>query len=88
MSDIVLTIPHDIAQAAELEEHDFLVELAVRLYEQRRISMGKAREFARLDVIEFFRELGKRDISVDYTLEDLEMDRKAIEKYLKTHPVP
>ena len=37
-----LTIPDDILEAAGLTERDCLIELAVHLYAERRITLGQA----------------------------------------------
>ena len=51
-----------------------LVGLACYLYEKRQLSFGKCRELSGLNHLEFQQELGKRQITLDYTEEDLEED--------------
>jgi len=62
-----------------MTESEFLIEMAVHLYDIGKISMGQARRFADIDQISFQQELAKRDILIKYDLEDLESDMKALE---------
>ena len=43
-----LTIPDDILEAAGLTERDCLIELAVHLYAERRITLGQALRLSQL----------------------------------------
>ena len=71
---MTITIPDDIALQTRLSEVDLRTEIAVYLYEKRRLSMGKARKFAGLDLIAFQKELAKRDVYIHYNVSDLEKD--------------
>lgn len=46
MSVALLSIDQDILDSARLTAEDAKVELAIHLYSQRRLSLGKARELA------------------------------------------
>jgi predicted HTH domain antitoxin len=59
---------------ARLSLSDLKVELAVHLYAQRRLPIGKARELAGMALWEFRQLLGSRRISPHYDVEDLEQD--------------
>lgn len=83
MSDIQLTVPQDVAASAGLSEHELLVELATSLYRERRVSIGQARKLSGLDYTEFFHELGKRQIPLDYTVEDAELDFITAREYIQ-----
>ncbi len=67
-------IPQDILDSARLSIDDIKVELAVYLYAQRRLSIGKARELARMSLWEFRQLLASRRISPHYDVSDLEDD--------------
>jgi predicted HTH domain antitoxin len=71
---ITVIIPDDVAQQTRLSEVDLRTEIAVYLYEKRRLSMGKARKLAGLDLISFQKELSKRNVYIHYNIEDLEKD--------------
>jgi predicted HTH domain antitoxin len=56
-----LVIPDDILRTAKLTEADLRLEIAILLFQQKKIGTGKARQLAGLNLIEFRRELAKRD---------------------------
>ena len=74
-----LTIPDDILEAAGLTERDCLIELAVHLYTERRITFGQALRLSQLTRAELEKELARRDISL-YTVEDLNRDVAALKE--------
>lgn len=73
-----LSIPDSVVQAIRLPEkrlrEEMLLELAVALYTQDALSLGKARELAGLSKYEFGRILGQRGIARHYSEEELEDD--------------
>jgi predicted HTH domain antitoxin len=70
----VLEVPQDILDSARLTISELQVEVAVLLYAQRRLSIGKARELAGMSLWEFRQLLGSRHISPHYDESDLEQD--------------
>ena len=56
------------------------LEVAVALYRDRKVSMGRAARLAGIPRPLFQRELGKRGVTVDYDVEDFEDDLRAIQK--------
>jgi predicted HTH domain antitoxin len=68
-----LDIPDDIMQSSGLTEEDCLIELSVRLYADRRLSLAQALRLAGLDRFAFERQLAWRNISL-YTVDDLHED--------------
>jgi predicted HTH domain antitoxin len=75
-----LVIPDDILRTAKLTEADLRLEIAILLFQQKKIGTGKARQLAGLNLIEFRRELAKRDICVHYDVEDLQDDLKTLQE--------
>jgi predicted HTH domain antitoxin len=71
---MTFTIPDEIAQMTRLSETDMRIEIAVYLYEKKRLSIGKARKLAGLDLISFQKELSKRNVYIHYDINDLEKD--------------
>lgn len=69
-----LEIPQEILDSARMTADQLLVELAVHLYAQGRLSIGKAHELAGLSFWEFRQLLGLRRISPHFEAEDLEQD--------------
>lgn len=56
------------------------LEVAVALYRDRKVSMGRAARLAGMPRPQFQHELGKRGVTVDYDVEDFEQDLKTLEK--------
>ncbi len=56
------------------------LEVAIGLYRDRKLSMGRAARIAGIPRPLFLRELGQRGVTVDYDLDDFEDDLVAIEK--------
>jgi predicted HTH domain antitoxin len=80
----VLEIDQDILDSARLTADEAKVELAVYLYSQRRLSIGKARELAGMSLWAFRQLLAARQIPPHYDeadlLEDMETLRSLREK--------
>ncbi len=52
---------------------------AMELYREGKVSLGKAAEIAGLSIREFLYELRKRDIQINYDLEEFKKDTEMIE---------
>jgi len=70
----VLEIPRDVLDSARLSLDDVKLELAVSLYAQHRLSIGKARELAGLSLWEFRQWLAARRVPAHYDEIDLAED--------------
>ena len=69
-----IVIPQDILEAAKTTEEELKIELALLLYKQNKISSGKVRAWLGLSVLDFQHELAKRDLYLNYDVEDLNQD--------------
>ena len=69
-----LEVPQDILDTARLTIDDSKVEMAVYLYSQDRLSIGKARELAEMTLWEFRQLLASRHIPPHYDVTDLNED--------------
>ena len=74
MDNICIEIPREIMQSARTTPLELKKELALLLYRQNKISFGKARELAGINVWSFQQLLGDRGINVKYDVEDLDDD--------------
>ena len=70
----VLQVPQDILDSARMTISELQVELAIYLYSQGRLSVGKARELAGMSLWEFCQVLASRRISPHYDEGDLRED--------------
>ncbi len=73
-----LEIPQDVLDSARMTADQLLIELAVSLYAQGRLSLGKAHELAGLSLWEFRQTLGLRQIAPHFDAEDLEQDLETL----------
>lgn len=69
---MTLEIPQGILDAAHLSLPEVRRELALTLYAQQRLSLGKACELADLTLWEFRQWLGLRRIEAHYDTTDLQ----------------
>jgi len=70
----VLEVSQEILDSARLTPSELKVEMAVHLYTQGRLSVGKARELAGLTLWEFRQLLASRRIAPHYDESDLDED--------------
>ena len=74
----MLELPFDLAQATRLNPEEIRRELAVVLFHQGKLSLGKARELAGMDIWAFMHLLGLRGIPVHYDVAEYEADLKTL----------
>ncbi len=71
---VTLEIPQGVLDAAQMNTHELRRELALALYAQGRLSLGKARKLADLSLWEFRQWLGLRRIEAHYDAADVQDD--------------
>ena len=71
---ISIKIPREVAHVARMTPEELRRELAVYLFQQGKLSFGKAREMADMTAWAFQQLLGSRRIPVHYGVEDYEQD--------------
>jgi predicted HTH domain antitoxin len=76
MQDLI--IKGEILEKANISPKELLIELAVYLYDKRRLSMGQAKKLAGLDQITFQQEMAKRGVYLNYGVEEFEEDMKTL----------
>ncbi len=74
-----LEIPLDVLDSARLTMDELRRELAIHLYAQGRLSLGKAHELAGLSVWEFRQLLGSRQIPPHFDSSDLATDLETLD---------
>jgi predicted HTH domain antitoxin len=72
---VELEVPREILESARITPAEALVELAVALYAEGRLSLGKARELARMPLWQFRQLLAARAIPPHYDAADVDSDR-------------
>ncbi len=71
---ISIEIPREVAYVTRMTPEELARELAIYLFQQGKLSFGKAREMAGMTVWDFQLLLGTRKISVHYDIQDYEED--------------
>ena len=70
----ILEIPQDILDTTRLTVDELRLELAIALYAEGRLPIGKARELAEMTLWEFRQVLATRHIPPHYDVDDLDED--------------
>lgn len=78
-----IEIPPEVIHSTRMSPQDMKLELALTLYQQEKISFGKAREMASMTVSAFQQLLGSRGILVHYDTQDYLEDQPAIQALTK-----
>ncbi len=78
-----LVIPDEFLQTAHITEADLKLETAILLFQQEKITLGTASQFAEMNQLEFERILerilGSRKIPIHYGVEDFRQDLRTLE---------
>lgn len=75
-----LVVPKELLHSLHMSPDELRIELATHLYASRRLSMGRAKRLANLDLISFQHELAKRNIYIHYDVEDLKQDMATLDR--------
>jgi len=77
----MVLVEDEVLASANISEEELRIEIAILLFQQHRLTIGKAARFARILNHEFAQLLLKRNIPLfEYRDEDLELDMKALQK--------
>jgi len=76
----IVEVSPELELATHMSAQEIRRELAVHLYAQGKLSGGKARELAEMDVVAFQCLLGSRGISANYGVEDFLADLETIKR--------
>lgn len=75
-----LVISDDIIQVSGLSEREFLIEIVIMLFQQEKISLGKASELLEMHRMQFQRLLADRGICVHYDVAEFQEDLKTLQE--------
>ena len=75
---VSIKIPREIIRSTRMTPQELKQILAVSLFQQGKLSFGKAREMAGMTVWDFQQLLGNRKITVHYNIEDYEEDLQTL----------
>jgi predicted HTH domain antitoxin len=71
---MVIEIQDSTLRGLKLTQDEALLDLAVGLFTERRVTLGRGAEIAGRSHAEFQKELGRRGIPIHYDVDDLEAD--------------
>jgi predicted HTH domain antitoxin len=74
MTTITLDLPNDVFLATHLTKTELKIELAVHLFEQGKLSLGKASRLSGMNTWQFMQLIGSRGIAVHYDVAEYEED--------------
>jgi len=69
-----LVIFEEIVKASGLSEQELIFELVLLLFQQEKISLGKAAELMNISQVRFQKILSDRGINIHYDVEELQED--------------
>ena len=80
---IMVEIPDDLEVILKIDKKDIpkavKLYLAIELYRERKISLGKASEIAGISKEEMMKVLSRKGIPINYDIDDLKEDIKRLE---------
>ena len=84
MQTVRVEIPRELVLAAGLDPDNLSAEtarlLALELYREDRVSLGRASELCQMPVEQFVEFAAQRNVSLHYGSEELEEDRRTLER--------
>ena len=75
-----LVISDDLVNASGFSENELLLEIVLMLFQQDKISLGKASELLGLHRVQFQKLIAERGICVHYDIEEFQEDLKTLEE--------
>lgn len=69
-----IILPEELLQVAQMSEAELMREIAIMLFQQERVSLGKGAQLAGMHKMDFQALLASRDICIHYDLEDYQGD--------------
>ncbi len=67
-------VPSEVFDASHFTEEEFLIEIILMLFREKRITIGKASSLLGMHLIQFQQLISIRNISIHYDVEDLNTD--------------
>ena len=72
-------MPDDLFSGIELTKRQAIVDFAIGLFSERKVSIGRAAKIAEMSQLEFSNELGQRQIPIYYDVDDFVDDLQTIQ---------
>lgn len=75
-----VVIPDRVLEASGLSEDEFLQEVVLMLFQQKKISIGTASSLLEMNLIQFQHLIDSRNICVHYDIDDLRDDVATLQR--------
>jgi len=75
-----LVINDEILETSGLSEAEFMLEIAIMLFQREKISIGKASQIAGMNQIQFQELLANRGICIHYDVPEFQEDLKGLQE--------
>jgi predicted HTH domain antitoxin len=73
-------LPPEIAKATGLSEEELLLEIVIMLFQQDKLSLGKASQIIGMSQLKFQRLLASRGICIHYDVPEFQEDLKHLQE--------
>jgi len=75
---MTIEVQDEALRGLNLTQPQALLDLAVGLFTERRVTLGRAAAVARVTQLDFQQELARRGIPIHYDVEDLQADVRTL----------
>ena len=75
-----VTIPDSVLQTARMSENELLMEIAVTLFQQEKLTLGQASNLANMNLLQFQHLLASREINVHYDVLEFDKDLQTLKQ--------
>ena len=80
--EMLINIPDVITNLKPLSQDDVVLALAIQLYVDEEVSLGKAAEITGMSRIDFQKLMTDKNIPLRYNTTDLERELKTVQNFL------
>ena len=80
-----VAVSEELLRGVQLSPREALVDFAVGIYSEGKVTLGRAARIAKMSAAEFQRMLGQRRIPMHYDVHDLEQDLLVVREQTDDH---
>jgi predicted HTH domain antitoxin len=80
--EMLVNIPDDIANVKSLSQDDIVLAIAIQLYVDEDISLGKAAEITGMSRFDFQKLMADKNIPLRYDIPDLQRELENVQIFL------
>ncbi len=76
-----IAVADELLEGVELTAQEALLDFAVGLYSEGKVTLRRAADVASQSQVEFLKELGRRHIPIHYDVKDLRADIQVVREH-------